>query len=134
MIDFDDIQARLGFSDSDKSAWLDINGKYYADPEQGWKDKLMMHAYPQRSASVYVMPAYQSPINGKWIDTPAQRRDDMARNNCRPWEGMDVERKVADNRVMAEKKAEDDALESAAVAAWHSLGDEKKSQLENTIG
>lgn len=133
MIDYDQLQAKLGFTAADKANWLDCNGKYYDDPEQGWKDKLMMHAYPQRSASVYVMPAYQSPITGKWIDTPSQRRDDMARNNCRPWEGMESERKVADARVKAEAKAEDQALESAAVAAWHSLGDEKKQLLESNI-
>lgn len=133
MIDYDEIQSRLGFTAADKDAWLEINSKYYSDPEQGWKDKLMMHAYPKRTASVYVMPAYQSPVTGKWIDTPSQRRDDMARNNCRPWEGMDSERKVAQSRVKSEAKAEDQALESAAVAAWHSLGDEKKSQLESNI-
>ena len=133
MIDYDEIQSRLGFTATDKATWLEINGKYYSDPEQGWKDKLMMHAYPKRTASVYVMPAYQSPISGKWIDTPSQRRDDMARNNCRPWEGMESERKVAQSRVQSEAKAEDQALESAAVAAWHSLGDEKKSLLEGSL-
>lgn len=133
MINFEELQKHLKFTDEDKQKWLEVNGKYYSDPEQGWKDKLMMHAYPTRSAAVYVMPAYQSPITGKWIDTPSQRRDDMARNNCRPWEGMDVERKVADNRVKAEAKAKEDALENAAVAAWHSLGDEKKTLLESSL-
>lgn len=133
MIDYEALQNRLGFTANDKAAWLEVNGKYYEDPEQGWKDKLMMHAYPQRSASVYVMPAYQSPITGKWIDTPSQRRDDLARNNARPWEGMESERRVAQERVKAEEKAEDQALESAAVAAWHSLGDEKKKMLESSI-
>ncbi len=133
MIDYQQIQERLGFTESDKAAWLEINGKYYENPEKGWNDKLMMHAFPKRSASVYVMPAYQSPITGKWIDTPSQRRDDMKRNNARPWEGMDVERKVAAQRVKDEAKAEDNALETAAVNAWHSLGDEKKKMLENSI-
>ena len=79
-----ELQKALGFSDEDKAAWLEVNGKYYADPEQGWLDKLNMHANPVRSAMVYVMPAYQSTVTGKWIDTPSQRRDDMARNNARP--------------------------------------------------
>ncbi len=132
-MDFSDIQNKLGFTEDDKARWLESNGKYYSDPEQGWIDKLMMHAFPKRSASVYVMPAYQSPITGKWIDTPSQRRDDLKRNNSRPWEGMEVERKVAQDRVKAEAKAEDQALESAAVAAWHSLGDDKKKMLESSI-
>lgn len=132
-MNYEQIQNNLGFTEADKLAWLDVNAKYYDDPEQGWKDKLLMHAYPKKSASVYVMPAYQSPITGKWIDTPSQRRDDMARNNCRPWEGIESEKKVAQSRVKSEAKAEDQALENAAVAAWHSLGDEKKSLLESNI-
>jgi len=132
-MDYSKLQYKLGFSDSDKSTWLENNAKYYMDPEQGWVDKLMMHAYPRRTASVYVMPAYQSPITGKWIDTPSQRRDDMARSGSRPWEGMDSERKVAENRVKSEAKASEDSLEKAAVDAWHSLGDEKKSLLESNI-
>lgn len=41
------------------------------------------------------LPSYQSPIDGRWIDGRAARREDMARNNCRPWEGMAQERKEA---------------------------------------
>lgn len=133
MIDFEEIQRRLGFTEQDKQDWLEINAKYYADPLKGWNDKLLMHAYPQRSASVYVMPAYQSPITGKWIDTPSQRRDDMARNGARPWEGMESERKVADERVKREAKEYDQKLESAAVEAYRSLGSEKQSLLEGSI-
>jgi hypothetical protein len=132
-MDYSKLQEKLGFSDSDKATWLEINAKYYLDPEQGWVDKLMMHAYPRRTAAVYVMPSYQSPVTGKWIDTPSQRRDDMARSGSRPWEGMDSERKVADSRVKSEAKAADDSLEQAAVNSWHSLGDEKKSLLESNI-
>lgn len=133
MIDYTALQKHVGFTDDDKDNWMDCNGKYYDDPEQGWRDKLMMHAFPKRSASVYVMPAYQSPITGRWIDTQSQRRDDMARNNARPWEGMEAERKVADTRVKEEAKAFDNALENAAVAAWHGLGDAKKAQLEQSL-
>lgn len=28
------------------------------------------------------MPAYQSPIDGRWIETRNARREDMKRNNC----------------------------------------------------
>jgi len=128
-----ELQSKLGFTDTDKSNWLEINGKYYANPEQGWFDKLMMHAYPQRSAAVSVMPSYQSPLSGKWIDTPGQRRDDMKRNNSRPWEGMDAERKVADARVKQESKDYDKALDNAAVSAYQSLGSEKQAILESSL-
>jgi hypothetical protein len=132
-MDYEQIQAQLGFTADDKANWLDCNGKYYSDPEQGWRDKLMMHAFPKRTASLYVMPAYQSPITGKWIDTPRQRRDDMARSGSRPWEGMESERKVAENRVKFEEKKADAAIESAVVEAYKSLGPEKQAVLESSI-
>ena len=132
-MDYEQIQAQLGFTADDKANWIDCNSKYYSDPEQGWRDKLMMHAFPKRTASLYVMPAYQSPITGKWIDTPSQRRDDMARSGSRPWEGLDSERKVADSRAKYEAKAADDALENAVVSAYHSLGDEKKAILDSAL-
>ena len=132
-MDYDKLQAQLGFTADDKANWLDYNGKYYDNPEQGWHDKLMMHAFPKRTASLYVMPAYQSPITGKWIDTPRQRRDDMARSGSRPWEGMDSERKVAENRVKFEEKKADAAIESAVVEAYKSLGPEKQAVLESSI-
>lgn len=28
------------------------------------------------------IPAYQSPIDGRWIDSRAQRQEDLKRNNC----------------------------------------------------
>jgi hypothetical protein len=93
----------------------------------------MMHAYPKRTASVYVMPSYQSPISGKWIDTPSQRRDDMARNNSRPWEGMESERKAASERVKIEEKQKDTAIENAVVGAYHSLSDDKKAILSSAL-
>jgi hypothetical protein len=132
-MDYSKIQEKLGFSESDKATWIVNNGKYYQDPEQGWIDKLIMHAYPTRTASVYVMPSYQSPISGKWIDTPSQRRDDMARNNARPWEGMESERKAASERVKIEEKQKDAAIENAVVGAYHSLSDDKKSILSNAL-
>lgn len=108
----EELQKKLGFTEIDKKKWFETNSKYYDDPEKGWEEKIMMHAYPKRSAAVYVMPAYQSPITGKWIDTPSQRRDDFARNNCRPWEGMENEKKEAAKRGLYEEQALDKKLEA----------------------
>lgn len=129
MIDYGHIQAQLGFTEQDKADWLEANSRYYDDPEQGWRDKLMMHAFPKKSAAVYVMPAYQSPITGKWIDTPSQRRDDMARNNCRPWEGMEQEQKEASKRQAYEEKAYDQRLEGAIEQTLKDMPTEKKAAL-----
>jgi hypothetical protein len=32
------------------------------------------------------IPEYQSPIDGRWITSRSERRDDLARNNCVPYE------------------------------------------------
>lgn len=31
---------------------------------------------------IFDIPAYQSPIDGRWISSRSERRDDLARNNC----------------------------------------------------
>ena len=123
----------MTFTEEDKRRWLEINAKYYGSPEEAWAAKVAMHTNPQRAPSVYVMPSYQSPITGKWIDTPSQRRDDLARNNSRPWEGMDQEVKVAQTRVKEAEKAEDRAIESAVVQAWQSMPLEKRKVLETSV-
>jgi hypothetical protein len=128
-MDYDQIQADLGFTAANKAAWLEANGKYYDDPEQGWKDKLLMHAYPKRSASVYVMPSYQSPITGQWIDTPSQRREDMKRSGSRPWEGRDQELKEAQKRKENLEKETDKLAEKMAVTAWQQLPEQHREAL-----
>lgn len=32
------------------------------------------------------IPAYQSPVDGRWINSRAQRTEDLKRNNCLEWE------------------------------------------------
>lgn len=56
-----------------------------------WVDKATgepMLTEEQRKAPIAVpnvifdIPAYQSPIDGRWITSRSERRDDLARNNC----------------------------------------------------
>lgn len=75
---------------------------------------------------------YTSPIDGKPITTKQARIDDLKRNNCRPWEGLEQEKKVAQERKKYEEKIEDKKLESAAVQAWQSLKPEQRRILETT--
>ncbi|MBI3716102.1 MAG: hypothetical protein HY255_08930 [Betaproteobacteria bacterium] len=84
---------------------------------------------PLRSASVYVMPSYQSPVTGKWIDTPAQRRDDLARSGSRPWEGMASEQKDAERRKQAAGQEMDRVAEEIAVESWRQLPEGQKRVL-----
>ena len=73
---------------------------------------------------------YTSPIDGKPITTKQQRINDLKANNCRPWEGLDQERKVAEQYKKEEEKKQDQKIEQAAVAAWHSLKPEQRRILE----
>ena len=77
------------------------------------------------------IPAYQSPINGKWINSRSERREDLKRNNCREWEGFEQETKVAQERAKQEEKTQDAKLEEAVVSAWHQLPTEKRKVLES---
>ena len=128
MMDYKQIQTDLGFTEDDKSAWLETNGKYYEDPEHGWSDKLLMHAYPKRSAAVYVMPGYESPASGRWIETARQRREDFKSSGTREWEGMDNERHESAKRKAEIEKKADAALDHTVRTAWQHLPDSKKEQ------
>lgn len=78
------------------------------------------------------IPAYQSPISGHWINSRKQRNEDMVRNNCRPWEGMEQEQKEADRRRAYEDQKEDMAIESSIEKTIKELPEEKKKLLELT--
>ena len=73
---------------------------------------------------------YTSPIDGKPITTKQARINDLRANNCRPWEGLEQEKKVAQERKAYEEKVEDKKLEAAAVQAWQSLKPEQRKVLE----
>lgn len=75
---------------------------------------------------------YTSPIDGRPITTKQARIDDLKRNNSRPWEGLEQEKKVAQERKKYEEKIEDKKLEAAAVQAWQSLKPEQRRILETT--
>lgn len=64
------------------------------------------------------LPAYESPIDGRVIDGRRQRRDDLARHGCRPYEGREQEVKEA-NKIKAEHERQLDQLaEKMAHRAW----------------
>lgn len=123
-----ELEDMLGFTADDKANWLDCNGKYYDDPEIGWRQKLEMHAFPKRTAAVYVMPGYESPASGKWIETPRQRREDMKATGTREWEGIANERHQMERNKQYEAERQDKALDHAVRTAWQNLPDSKKQQ------
>lgn len=68
------------------------------------------------------LPGYESPATGKWIEGRAARRDDLARSGCRPWEGLEAERKEA-AKVKDEHFAKSDAfIEHAVSQAAQQIG------------
>ena len=67
------------------------------------------------------LPGYDSPIDGRWIEGRAQRREDLRRNGCRPFEGVEQERKVAQERVREENRRLDRVAERVAWQSWHQL-------------
>ena len=86
-------------------------------------------ANPIRSAAVYCMPSYQSPITGKWIDTPSQRRDDLARNGSRPWEGLETEKAEAARQKEYAAQESDKMLETAVAETMQTLPESTKRVL-----
>ena len=115
-----------GWSESDRNTWIENNAKYYEDPLKAWHDKLMMHTYTPRSAAVYVMPGYQSPASGKWIETPRQRREDFKETGTRPWEGMKDEQSHVDSNNKADEVSKDKAIDHTVRTAWQHMPDSKK--------
>lgn len=76
------------------------------------------------------LPEYQSPVTGKMIRGRRARRDDLERNNCRPFEGVESEER-ATREYLAKKDREFDArLTETLSAGYESLSSESRQALE----
>lgn len=76
---------------------------------------------------------YDSPIDGRPITSWAAREEDMKRNNCRPWEGMEAEKKEVKRQEQEMYKAIDKIAEKAVDEAWAQLPTESRNALSETI-
>lgn len=72
---------------------------------------------------------YQSPIDGRWIEGKAARREDLKRNNCRPWEGMESEKKAAIERSKAADKDYEKGVEAAVYNTFNNMSAENQRAL-----
>jgi hypothetical protein len=64
------------------------------------------------------LPEYDSPIDGRIVSGRKARREDLKRNRCRPWEGMEQEKKeAARHRAEADRRL-DNLAERMAHRAW----------------
>lgn len=75
---------------------------------------------------------YTSPIDGRPILTKQDRLNDLARNGCRPWEGIEQEQKEASRRAAYEEQKQDKEIETAVVEAWQTLTPEKQAVLSES--
>lgn len=76
------------------------------------------------------LPGYLSHATGRWVEGRAARRDDLARSNCRPWEGMEQERKEATKRKREADAKADKKLEEAVRRTYAELPPSKRRVLE----
>ena len=72
---------------------------------------------------------YVSPTTGKWIEGRKARRDDLARSNARPWEGIEAEKQEAARQRAYMEAKQDKRIEEAAWRTWYSMDPKKRRQL-----
>lgn len=78
------------------------------------------------------LPSYTSPIDGKWIDGKRQRTEDLKRSGCRPWEGLEQEKKEAAKEQKYSDQKLDASLTKAASEAFYQLPPQKRDILKGT--
>ncbi len=86
------------------------------------------------SAGIVKFPAaggreYISPASGRHITTERERRDDLARTNCRPYEGFEAETKEAARKRAYDEKKSDEKLHDNVSRAFYQLSPEKRKVL-----
>lgn len=72
---------------------------------------------------------YVSPASGKYISTAKARREDMARTDCRPYEGFEAESKEAARKRVDREKKQDAKLHDNVSRAYYQLSPEKRKVL-----
>jgi hypothetical protein len=76
------------------------------------------------------LPGYQSPIDGKWVEGRRARTEDLKRSNCRPWEGMETERKEAVKRAEEADRKFETQIERGIAETFNNMSAEKQRALE----
>lgn len=79
------------------------------------------------------LPGYQSPIDGRWIEGRVARNEDLRRNGCRPWEGMEAERQHAASVKASDEAKFDKAIEKATWDTFNNLSTEKQKVLKTAM-
>ncbi len=74
--------------------------------------------------------AYQSPIDGRAIESRKQRSEDFKRNGCRPWEGLDAEKQNAAQQTKYIEEKKEARLDKDAHEAYYELSPSKRDALK----
>ena len=88
-------------------------------------EKVILNAPVGRVETIF----YTSPIDGRPITTKQAREEDLRRNNCRPWEGLEQEKKEAARRAEYEEQKQDAKIEKAIEQTIKELPEQKKAIL-----
>ena len=72
------------------------------------------------------IPGYLSEGTGLWVEGRAQRREDLKRSGCRPWEGLEQEKKEAARRARYAEEKLDASLTRTAAETFYQLPPEKR--------
>lgn len=74
---------------------------------------------------------YQSPIDNRPITSKRARREDLERNGCREWEGLDQERKHAARCKAEEEKQFDAQVDNWVNESYRNLPDSTKAAIDS---
>jgi hypothetical protein len=77
------------------------------------------------------LPDYESPIDGRVVSGRAQRREDLARNHCRPYE--DGEREQAERARKADDAALDARVSETVDRWWDKATSEDREALAHAL-
>jgi hypothetical protein len=77
------------------------------------------------------LPGYESPVSGKWIEGRAARRDDLRRNNCRPYEAG--EKEGLSRRKLMDEARFDASIEATVEAEIERMPSRKRERLAGEL-
>lgn len=75
------------------------------------------------------IPGYLSEGTGLWVEGRAARREDLKRSGCRPWEGLEQEKKEAARQEAYREQKLDASLTKTASEAFYQLSPSKRAIL-----
>lgn len=76
------------------------------------------------------LPAYRSPIDGCEVSGRRARREDLARHQCRPYEGKESELRESNRQAQYDEARIDRHIDETARKAYYQLRPDLRAELE----